>query len=212
MPFMSRPTPSPEESRQALQQILSESSSASADLPYLAPPQWTGAIQRLIDSALASLDQALSYIFGKRPPLSLNPQSLDAAMTLLFYLAIIVASVVVGTFVYRTLARNSNRKMRSGAEAASPPLSQKELDTLIEEALKSGDLPQATRLMWRGFVLKWDMTPNTTPHEFTTVYPERLPESYSHRLYMLMYSGSAARSDFDTCRTLLERGAGDAVA
>jgi len=211
MPSMSRPTPLPEESHRALQQILADDTSGSTDLPNLAPPSWTGALQRILTDALEKLDEALSYVFGKRSPLEIDPQSLDAAFTLILYLGVIVVIAVVGTFVYRVLGRYSSGGGTSRTEATSPPLSAKELDTLIDEALKSGDIAKATRLMWRAFVMRWDMTPNTTPHEYMRVYPERLPENCSTQLYTLMYSGAAARADFEICRKLLERGAGDAI-
>lgn len=208
---MPHPVPSPEESHRALEKILSESPSDNTELPNLAPPSWTNWFHRTVDSFFDFLHDSLRHLFGKDHQLAISPESLERSITILFYVVVIVIAAWVVSVMVRSF---SARARAGGADAAGhtpPPLSERELNELIDEALKNGDIPRATRLLWRGFIIQWDMAPNTTPHEYRTVYPEKLPVNYIERLYALMYSGAAIRSEFDACRQLLQEGVRDAV-
>lgn len=206
---MPHPVPSPEESHRALEKILSESPSGNTELPNLAPPAWTNWFRKAVDSFFEFLDDSLKHLFGKNHQMAVSSETLETFITILLYVGVIVVVAWLVSVMVRSISARARRA--DADDHTPPPLSDRELNELIDEALKNGDIPRATRLLWRGFIIQWDMSPNTTPHEYRSVYPEKLPGNYIERLYALMYSGAAIRSEFDLCRQLLQRGARDAV-
>ena len=207
---MSSPAPSPEDSHQALQRILSESPSTSLELPNLAPPAWSEGLRRFIESSMKSLEEALSSLFRDHLGLQIFPTAVDSSMRVLLYALLAVGLFLLGAFIYRALVQLPRGSGPGRTPRASSNCSHRDINDLIEEALRKEDIPQATRLVWRGFIAQANLAPTTTPHEYMVAHPEKLPASSTSRLYNLMYSGAAARAEFDPLRKLLTEGARDA--